>query len=251
MRLGIVPHGKFHKRYICGHREAKSTANTAFKFLTGALGSCAKAINMDEQMTMPSQNENIDLIRAQLGQRSIAIVGLMGAGKSVIGRKVAMKLKIPFVDADSEIEKAAKMTVADIFSSYGEPEFRRLEKSVIKRVLENGPQILATGGGAFMDPETQEAVSESGLSLWLSADIDLLMQRVSKKTTRPLLKKPNPRGVMEELMQERYPVYGLADVEVASRDVSKEEMTNLVIEGLAQHFRAHLPIEKPDGITAT
>ena len=192
---------------------------------------------MDEQMTMSNQKENIDLIRAELGQRSITIVGLMGAGKSVIGRKVATKLKIPFVDADSEIEKAAKMTVADIFASYGEPEFRRLEKSVIKRVLESGPQILATGGGAYMDAETQEMVANNGVSLWLSADIDLLMQRVSKKTTRPLLKKPNPRGVMEDLMKERYPVYGLADLEIASRDVSKDEMTNMVVEGLAQYFR--------------
>jgi shikimate kinase len=205
---------------------------------------------MDEEMTIPNQNENIELVRSQLGQRSITIVGLMGAGKSVIGRKVAMKLKIPFVDADSEIEKAAKMTVADIFSSYGEPEFRRLEKSVIKRVLENGPQILATGGGAYMDPETQQMVSDSGISLWLSADIDLLMQRVSKKTTRPLLKKPNPRGVMEDLMRERYPVYALADVEIASRDVSKDEMTNLVIAGLAQYFREQLPANMSDGINA-
>lgn len=206
---------------------------------------------MDEQMTMPSQNENIDLIRTQLGQRSITIVGLMGAGKSVIGRKVATKLKIPFVDADGEIEKAAKMTVADIFSSYGEPEFRRLEKSVIKRVLEGGPQILATGGGAYMDPETQVMVSENGVSLWLSADIDLLMQRVSKKTTRPLLKNPNPRGVMENLMQERYSVYGLADIEIASRDVSKDEMTNLVIAGLAHYFQEQLPTQSPNGITAS
>jgi len=189
------------------------------------------------------------LIRTALGQRSITIVGLMGAGKSVIGRKVATKLKIPFVDADGEIEKAAKMTVADIFSSYGEPEFRRLEKSVIKRVLEGGPQILATGGGAFMDPETQVMVSANGISLWLSADIELLMQRVSKKTTRPLLKNPNPRGVMENLMRERYPVYGLADIEIASRDVSKDEMTNLVIAGLAQYFSTHLPTQTLNGIT--
>lgn len=206
---------------------------------------------MDEQMTMPNQNENIDLIRTRLGRRSIIIVGLMGAGKSVIGRKVATKLKIPFVDADGEIEKAAKMTVADIFSSYGEPEFRRLEKSVIRRVLESGPQILATGGGAYMDPETRDMASDSGVSLWLSADIDLLMQRVSKKTTRPLLKKPNPRGVMEDLMQERYPIYGLADVEIASQDVSKDEMTNLVIAGLAQYFREHQSKEKPNGVNAT
>ncbi len=192
---------------------------------------------MEKQMPTPSLSEDIELIRSRLGSQTITIVGLMGAGKSVIGRKVASKLKIPFVDADAEIEKAAKMTVADIFTSYGEPEFRRLEKSVIKRVLESGPQILATGGGAYMDDETRNVIGENGISLWLSADIDLLMQRVSKKTTRPLLKNPNPRGVMEDLINERYPLYALADLEVASQDVSKDEMTNTMISALASHIR--------------
>ena len=192
---------------------------------------------MEKQMPTPSLSEDIELIRSRLGSQTITIVGLMGAGKSVIGRKVASKLKIPFVDADAEIEKAAKMTVADIFTSYGEPEFRRLEKSVIKRVLESGPQILATGGGAYMDDETRNVIGENGISLWLSADIDLLMQRVSKKTTRPLLKNHNPRGVMEDLINERYPLYALADLEVASQDVSKDEMTNTMISALASHIR--------------
>lgn len=192
---------------------------------------------MEKQMPTPSLSEDIQLIRSRLGSQTITIVGLMGAGKSVIGRKVAAKLKIPFVDADAEIEKAAKMTVADIFTSYGEPEFRRLEKSVIKRVLESGPQILATGGGAYMDDETRDVIGENGVCLWLSADIELLMQRVSKKTTRPLLRNPNPRGVMEDLINERYPLYALADLEVASQDVSKDEMTNTMISALATHMR--------------
>ncbi len=205
---------------------------------------------MEKPTAQRSQSENLALIRSQLGQNSIAIVGLMGAGKSVIGRKVAAKLKIPFVDADAEIEKAAKMTVADIFASYGEPEFRRLEKSVIKRLLEGGPQIVATGGGAYMDQETRQAISDAGICLWLSADIDLLMQRVSKKTTRPLLKNPDPRGVMLKLIEERYPVYQLADLEVASRDVSKDEMTNLLIEALAGHLSPAAPEKSNSGKVA-
>ncbi len=189
-------------------------------------------------MTKTAHTEQSDIIRERLGQQSITLVGLMGAGKSVIGRKVASRLRIPFVDADAEIEKAAKMTVAEIFAEYGEPEFRRLETSVIKRILENGPQVLATGGGAFMDEATRETVKQSGFSLWLSADIDLLMERVSKKTTRPLLKKPNPRGIMLDLIEERYPIYALADIEVASQDISKDAMTDLVVAALEEHINA-------------
>ena len=202
---------------------------------------------MEKQMQTSSLSNDIALILSRLGSQSITIVGLMGAGKSVIGRKVASKLKIPFVDADAEIEKAAKMTVADIFASYGEPEFRRLEKSVIKRVLESGPQILATGGGAYMDDETRAIIGQNGISLWLSADIDLLMQRVSKKTTRPLLRNPDPRGVMEDLINERYPVYGLADLEVASQDVSKDEMTNNLISAIAEYMRQNQPAHIENG----
>ena len=202
---------------------------------------------MEKQMQTSRLSNDIALILSRLGAQSITIVGLMGAGKSVIGRKVASKLKIPFVDADAEIEKAAKMTVADIFASYGEPEFRRLEKSVIKRVLESGPQILATGGGAYMDDETRAIIGQNGICLWLSADIDLLMQRVSKKTTRPLLRNPDPRGVMEGLINERYPVYALADLEVASQDVSKDEMTNNVISALADHIRNNEPAHSEIG----
>lgn len=187
-------------------------------------------------MTETEHTAKLNAIRDQLGQQSITLVGLMGAGKSVIGRKLASRLRIPFVDADTEIEKAAKMTVAEIFDEYGEPEFRRLETSVIKRLLEDGPQVLATGGGAFMDEATRKTVKQSGLSLWLSADIDLLMERVSKKSTRPLLKNPDPRGVMQSLIKERYPIYALADIEVTSQDVSKDVMTDIVIAALADHM---------------
>lgn len=189
--------------------------------------------------------DEINLIRDFLGSRSITLVGLMGAGKSVIGRKIATLLDVPFVDGDTEIETAAKMPVAEIFESYGEPEFRRLEASVIKRVLEKGPQILATGGGAFMNAETRSEIHQNGISLWLSADIDLLMHRVSKKTTRPLLKNPDPRGVMLKLMEERYPIYAQADIEVTSQDVTKDRMAAIVITELANYSRKH----QKDGTT--
>ncbi|MEO1748155.1 MAG: shikimate kinase, partial [Pseudomonadota bacterium] len=138
-------------------------------------------------------------ITAGLGGRAIVLVGLMGAGKSAIGRKLAKALGLAFLDSDTEIEKAADMPVADIFEQYGEPEFRRLEASVIKRLLADGSLVLATGGGAFMDEDTRKTVGESSISVWLNADLDLLMSRVSRKSTRPLLKKPNPRAIMQEL----------------------------------------------------
>jgi shikimate kinase len=184
-------------------------------------------------------------VRHLIGDQTIALVGLMGAGKSAIGKKLALALKLPFVDADTEIEAAAKMPVAEIFEAYGEPEFRRLEASVIKRILESGPQVLATGGGAFMSEATRDIIHENGISLWLSADIDLLMVRVSKKTTRPLLKNPNPRAVMLDLMEKRYPIYAKANIEVASEDLTKDEMARNVINALDDHLSQHTRKDQP------
>ena len=178
-----------------------------------------------------------ETIRSLLGKRSIVLVGLMGAGKSAIGRKVAAMLEIPFLDADAEIETASKMTIADLFEEYGEPEFRALEKRVIARILKSGPQVLATGGGAFMNENTRQAIARRGVSVWLSAELDLLMERVSRRQSRPLLRNSDPRGVMEALMRERYPVYAMADVEVRSSDISKEEMASRVVAMLAEFLR--------------
>lgn len=189
-------------------------------------------------MTIKTDKDAVATISGKLGQRSLVLVGLMGAGKSAIGRKVATRLNMPFVDADAEIEKAAKQTVADIFANYGEEEFRRLEERVIARLLTEGPQVLATGGGAYMNADTRAAIRAGGMSLWLSADIDLLMARVSKKATRPLLQKPNPRGIMQELIDARYPIYAQADMTVQSRDVTKDEMATLVINAIAAHLSA-------------
>ncbi len=168
-----------------------------------------------------------------LGERSIVFVGLMGAGKTAIGRKVAQALGLPFSDSDHEIETASRMTIPELFELYGEAEFRALEQRVILRILETGRQVLSTGGGAFMNEQTRLAIARQGISVWLKADIDILMERVSKKQNRPLLKNPDPRAVMEKLMAERYPIYAKATVTVPTRDERKEVIATEVIEALA------------------
>lgn len=186
-------------------------------------------------MTQKAQEE----LLARLGDRPIVLVGLMGAGKSAVGRKLASSLGLRFVDADREIEKAANMAIPDIFASYGEPEFRRLEASVMARLLEGGACVLATGGGAFINDETRATIAARGVSVWLSADLDLLMKRVSRKSDRPLLQNDNPREVMRALIDKRYPVYATADVTVQSRDVTKEQMAGSVIDALGRRLANH------------
>lgn len=183
----------------------------------------------------PVPDENAALLAA-LGSRSIVFVGLMGAGKTAIGRKVGTTLGLPFLDSDHEIETASRMTIPDLFERYGEPEFRSLEQRVILRILESGPQVLSTGGGAYMNEHTREAIATHGISVWLKADIDTLMDRVSKKQNRPLLKNADPRAVMAKLIDERYPVYAKADVTVFTRDERKEVIAAEVIEALAARF---------------
>ncbi|MBZ9978661.1 shikimate kinase [Mesorhizobium sp. BR-1-1-10] len=183
-----------------------------------------------------SPGETHAALLGRLGSRSIVFVGLMGAGKTAIGRKVATMLSLPFIDSDQEIESVSRMTVPELFERYGETEFRALEQRVILRVLENGPQVLSTGGGAFMNAQTREAVAAHGVSVWLKAELDLLMDRVSKKQNRPLLKSADPRAVLERLMAERYPVYATSDVTVPTRDDRKEVIAAEVIEALCLHF---------------
>ena len=185
----------------------------------------------------PAGDKQAQLLR-RLGQRSIVFVGLMGAGKTAIGRKVAAALDLAFVDSDHEIETASRMGIPDLFERYGEAEFRALEQRVIARILENGPQVLSTGGGAFMNEQTRAAIAGHGVSVWLKADIDVLMERVSKKQNRPLLKNPDPRAVMERLMAERHPVYATADVTVLTRDERKEVIADEVIDALAARLAA-------------
>jgi shikimate kinase len=172
-------------------------------------------------------------IRRSLGTRSPVMVGLMGCGKSSIGRRLASKLSLPFVDADEEIERVAQKSINEIFSDHGEAFFRDREGKVISRLLSSGPQVLATGGGAFLNPETRAKIEESGISIWLKAELPVLMRRVNKRETRPLLKVADPEAVMRDLISARYPVYAGADITVESRDVPHESIVAEIIEKLA------------------
>jgi shikimate kinase len=176
----------------------------------------------------PSREE-VAAVLEMLGTNSIVLVGLMGCGKSAIGRRLAACLKLPFVDADDEIEKAAGKSISEIFEDHGEAEFREGERKVIARLLAGGPQVLATGGGAFMDAETRARVSENGVSVWLRAELPVLMRRVSRRDNRPLLKTGKPSAVMAKLMEERYPTYAKADIVAESRDVPHEQIVSEIV----------------------
>jgi shikimate kinase len=174
-----------------------------------------------------------EAVRERLGGRSVVLVGMMGAGKSSIGRRLAATLAVPFLDADTEIEKAAGMTIPEIFESKGEPYFRAGETRVIARLLESGPQVLATGGGAFMNEQTRAAVRARGVSVWLKADFDVLLRRVKRRADRPLLKSGDPAQTLERLMAERDPFYAQADLTVSSRDVPHETIVAEIVSALA------------------
>lgn len=171
-----------------------------------------------------------------LGGRSLVLVGMMGAGKSSVGRKLAMRLALPFVDADTEIEAAAGMTIPEIFDVRGEPEFRSGEARVIARLLDGGPGVLATGGGAYMNAETRKLIAQKGVSIWLRAEFDILMRRIRRRTDRPLLRTADPDATLKQLIDERYPSYALADLTIESRDVSHEVIVDELIQALAEHF---------------
>jgi shikimate kinase len=168
------------------------------------------------------------------GALPIVLVGLMGAGKTSIGRRLAEKLGLPFIDADVEIERAAGKTIPDIFADHGEAHFRDGERRVIARLLENGKQVLATGGGAFMNDDTRAAIKANSVSVWLKADLDVLLKRVAKRGGRPLLENRDPAEVLQNLINLRYPVYAQADITVESLDVQHGHMVNAVIDALAQ-----------------
>ena len=182
--------------------------------------------------------EHKKLILKRLARKSIVLVGLMGAGKTAIGKRLATKIELPFVDADTEIEKAAGMTIKEIFEEHGEAYFRDGEQRVIARILqEEGPQILATGGGAYMNTETRKTIQKMGVSIWLKADFDVLMERVSRKSHRPLLQNEDPAAVMKSLITERYPVYQQADITVQSRDVAHEVIVDEIMVSLDKYLK--------------
>lgn len=175
---------------------------------------------------------------AALGGRSIALVGMMGAGKSTIGRRIAARLHIPFVDADHEIEAAhAGMTITEIFTEHGEPYFRDGEARVIARLLDGGPCVLATGGGAFMREETRQRIHDKAVSIWLDVEGDVILRRVKRRADRPLLQTADPAATIEKLIAERSPIYRLADLTVSSRDVVHEKVVEECIEALHLYLR--------------
>lgn len=175
---------------------------------------------------------------ARLGARSLVLVGMMGAGKTSVGRRLGERLQLPFVDADHEIEAAAGMSVADIFETRGEAEFRIGETKVIARLLTGSRKVIATGGGAFMNETTRANIARHGLSIWLKAEVDVLMRRVRKRADRPLLKTADPEATMRGLLVAREPVYALADITVESRDQPHEQVVDAMIAALATKLAA-------------
>ena len=190
-----------------------------------------------ESATAESAEPTETRVARLLAGRTLVMVGMMGAGKSSVGRRLAVRLGIPFVDADAEIEKAANTTINDIFERHGEAYFRDGERRVIQRLLDDGRQkVLATGGGAFVHPETRAAIAAKAISIWLKADRDVLMSRVKRRSHRPLLKTADPEAVLQSLIDERAPHYAEATIHVQSRDVAHDVVIDDILSGLADHL---------------
>jgi shikimate kinase len=191
-------------------------------------------------MTIADPIENLERteLRAALGQRAVVLVGMMGSGKSSVGRRLGARLGLPFVDADTEIETAAGMTIPEIFAQRGESEFRNGERRVISRILTTrSPLVLATGGGAFMNAETRARIAELGISIWLKAEPEVLMRRVRKRSNRPLLQTADPEATLRRMLAEREPVYALADLTLISRDDPHDVVVDDAVAALEQHLR--------------
>ena len=185
----------------------------------------------------PAESGPESVVVRALGGRSIVLIGMMGAGKSSIGRRLASRLGIPFIDADTEIESAAGMTIPEIFEKHGEPYFRAGEARVIARLLDNGPQVLATGGGSVMDPQTRALIGQKGISIWLKADIDVLLKRTKRRNDRPLVEK------IKDLLPVREPIYAQADIIIQSRDEPHDTIIDEIMGELPK--RLGLNSEKP------
>ena len=208
---------------------------------------------MTETASPAPANATLDAdITAALGARSIVLVGMMGAGKSTIGRRLATRLRLPFTDADTEIEAAAGMSIPDIFEIRGEAQFRDGEARVIARLLDHGPIVLATGGGAFMREETRDRIRAKAISIWLRADADVIMRRVRRRADRPLLQTADPEATVNRLLGEREPVYQNADLTILSRDVPHDRIVEECMEALRARLCGGVTVEHPtDGISVT
>lgn len=184
--------------------------------------------------------------KATVLPRSLVLVGLMGAGKSAIGRRIAARFGLPFADVDLEIERAAGLTIEDIFETYGEAAFRDVERRVIARLLRDDLQVVSTGGGAFMDMDTRQVIAERGISLWLRADLDLLVARTGRRNNRPLLKQGNRRDILAKLMDQRYPVYAKADITIDSRDGPVESTVEAALSAVSDFLDRERASEEED-----
>jgi shikimate kinase len=234
---GGCQHGKFRTPesfVVC------RTSRLSFTFDHGMSLALAQHSKDDRQEWLAN-------LRKALGARSIVLIGLMGAGKTAVGRRLANELDLPFVDADTEIEIAGGASISEIFAEHGEAYFRQGERKVIARLLEGGPQVLATGGGAYINADTRAAIKARGVSVWLKADIKVLLKRVGRRSSRPLLAGADAEKVMKKLMQERYPIYAEADVTVESRDVPHDIIVGAVIDGLAAKLGCAAKVPKARG----
>jgi shikimate kinase len=187
------------------------------------------------------KDSRLDDLPARLGARPLVLIGMMGAGKTTVGRRLAHRLGRHFVDSDEEIEKAANMTIPEIFESHGEAEFRSGEARVIARLLRDAHIVLGTGGGAWINPDTRALIKEGALTVWIKADLDLLYARVSRRSNRPLLRTANPRETLAALIEARYPIYAEADITVVSRDVPQDQVAEDIIAATLAHLRAREP----------
>lgn len=190
---------------------------------------------MSREGVSTREDRREDLL-ARLGGRPIVLVGMMGAGKTTVGRRLASRIGRHFVDSDEEVEKAAGMSIEEIFKTSGEVDFRAGEAKVIARLLKEQAVVLGTGGGAFMNPETRTLVKEAAVSVWIKADFELLFARVSRRSNRPLLKTANPRETLQKLIEARYPTYAEADVTVVSRDVPQDQVASEVIDAILDYL---------------
>lgn len=189
---------------------------------------------MTPESTSISRDPSADAAAlSRLGQRNVVLVGMMGAGKSSIGKRLAERLGLSFIDADTEIEAAAGKSIPEIFAEHGKSYFREGERRVIARILEGRGRVLAAGGGAFMNAETRARIATRAVSVWIKADLEVLMQRVRKRSNRPLLRTTDPEATMRALIEQRHPVYALADITVLSRDIAHEVIVSEIIAALA------------------
>ncbi|MCO6389773.1 shikimate kinase [Aliihoeflea aestuarii] len=189
-------------------------------------------------MDAKAMTDQVERVRARIGKRPIVLVGLMGAGKTSVGRRLAQLLDMPFADSDHEIESVSRMSVPELFEAYGETEFRALEQRVVTRLVTGSPAVIATGGGAYMNADTRAVIRAHAVSVWLNADLDTLMERVSRRSNRPLLKAADPRAVMRKLIADRYPIYAEADIAIVSRDARHAVIAGEIIDAIEQTILA-------------